>query len=364
MARLDACNRLLFHVVMKNLHLLTLLCCVSAVIPAHSDALSWKAVWEWSMPKRTEADLVRVADAAQGLGFNAILMAPPTPLIGFMRDQCHQRGMKLYYSTVFAGGDKAWRQVMSPEEQARAAEPENKLHMSGGEPVLQGEVFRSPLPCYNRPEVREFFRKKVIANAALPVDGLAFDYTGYENYRRCYCPVCEGTLAAYRKQHPRVPEREAERIVFEQIIVDFTNEMAAAAREAKPGIGLTVHIYPWFAPEPYWGHRTDIDYVGQTVSWFFRPHWPLQKVRERTAALVRDQHRCYPQHTAAPFVAFDARKIRNYRAPERVAADLRVVKESGATALQMAELGYVLAEPKVAEAVARELGGSYRAEAR
>lgn len=344
---------------MKILPLMVLVGTLAA-LPACAEGPDWKAVWEWSLPKKTEADLVKIADAAQGLGFNALLMAPPKPLVGFMRDQCHQRGMKLYYSTVFSGGDKAWRQVMLPEEQARAAQPVDKLHMSGGEPVLPGEVFRSPLPCYNRPEVHEFFRQKVQANAAMPVDGLAFDYTGYENYRRCYCPVCEATLAAYCKRHPRVAKEEAEWVVFEQIIVDFTNEMAAAARQANPALGLTVHIYPWFAPNPYWGHRTDIDYVGQTVAWFFRPHWSLRTVRERTAGLVRDQKLCYPNHWAAPFVAFDATTLRNYRAPERVAAELRIVKQSGAKALHVAELGYLMREPKVAEAVARELGGGYR----
>lgn len=312
------------------------------ILPAHASPPPWRAVWEWSCPKQTEADLSAIADNAHALGFNVIMMAPPARLIGFMADQCHRRGLKLYLSTVFAGGDKAWRQVLTPEEQARAQVPPAPEYMHGGEPVLPGEIFNQPLPCYARPEVHDFFRKLVVTKAKLPVDGLALDYVGYQNYHRCHCPACAG-------QDP------------EQVLVDFTNDMATAARQVNPQLALTIHIYPWFAPNPYWGHRTDVDTVGQTVSWFFRPHWSLAKVQQRVAALIRDQHRVYPQHCAAPFIGFDPRQPRDYRSAKRVAAELALIEDSGAPALQVAELGYLLRKPLVAEAVARQLGGTYRA---
>lgn len=334
------------------------------VTPVVAQGLNWRAVWEWSLPKKSESDLVRIADQAQALGFNVIMMSPPPQLIGFMHEECARRDMRLYLSTVFSGGEKVWRQVMTLEEQARLAEPQAEEYMIGGEPVLPGEVFRSALPCYNRPEVREYFRKRVVANAQLPVDGLAFDYVGYENYRRCYCPVCELTLAAYSAEHPGTDLKRAEAIVFEDIMLRFINEMAEAAREANPQISLTIHVYPWYAPNPYYGHRTDIDFVGETVSWFFKPHWPLAKVKARTDNLVRVQHACYPQHHAAPFIGFDASKARDYRSARRVAQELEIIKSSGASALHIAELGYLLDKPLVAAAVARELGGTYRAEAR
>lgn len=320
-------------------YLLPLLLAISV---AHAEPVAWRAVWEWSCPKRTEADLIRLADNAHALGFNVIMMSPPSKLIGFMANQCHQRGMKLYLSTVFAGGDKAWQQVMSPEEVKRAKLPPAEGYMRGGEPVLAGELFADPLPCYARPEVHDYFRKMVVANAQQPVDGLALDYVGYQNYHRCYCPACQG----------KDPE---------QVLVDFTNDMAAAARQTNPKLALTSHVYPWFTPDPYWGHHTDVDYVGQTVSWFFRPHWPLAKVRERSAQLLRDQHRVYPQHSAAPFIGFDPGRPRDYRSAKRITAELQIIKTSGAQALQVAELGYLLRKPLVAEAVARELGGDYRA---
>lgn len=330
-------------------------------LPLHADGLGWRGVWEWSLPKRTEADLVRIADGAQHLGFNALMMFTPQPLMGFMRDECHKRGIQLYYSTVFSYSKPGWEQVMLPGEVEQAGRPLPDDYMYGGQPVHPEEVFSSKLPCYNRPEVRQYFREMVTKNAQLPVDGLAFDAAGYQNYRRCYCPVCEAKVAAYLQAHPEASDVLAGARVAEDTLVSFINEMAAAARQANPRIKLTIHIYPWFAPHPYYGHETDIDVVGQTVSWFFRPHWPLEKVQRLTAQVVRDQRRCYPDHLAAPFIGFDARQYRNYRSASHVRSELQVVKASGARALHMAELGYLLNKPLVAEAVAQELGGSYRA---
>ena len=110
--------------------------------------------------------------------------------------------------------------------------------------------------------------------------------------------------------------------------------------------------------------RPDLDVVGQTVSWFFRPHWPLDTVQRLTTQLVRDQHRCYRDHLAAPFLGFDARKQRDYRSARRIHQELQIIKQSGAQALHVAELGYLLDKPLIAQAVAEELGGSYRADSK
>jgi hypothetical protein len=319
--------------------------------------LTWKAVWEWSCPKRTDADLTRIAEQAQSLGFNALLMSPPRAKMAFMADQCHQRGLKLYLSTVFVGGDKAWSQVMTPAQEQAAAKPHGPTYQFGGEPLTADELLDSPLPCWSRPEVRAYFAQQVRESAALPVDGLAFDYIGYRNYHRCYCPVCEQALADYLKSHPGANAEQW----AEQNLVDFTNEMAAAARQARPDIGLTIHVYPVFVPHQYYGYRLNLDYVGETVSWFFRPHWPLAKVQSRIAAVVGPQGSCFAAQHGAPFVAFDSREIRNYRAASRVGRELGLIKSGGASALQMAELGYLLDKPLIAQAVAQALGGTYRA---
>jgi hypothetical protein len=91
---------------------------------------------------------------------------------------------------------------------------------------------------------------------------------GYRNYSRCYCPVCAGSWADFRQRHPQLAEKEAFALWAEQVLVDFLQEMAQAARAARPGIELTIHIYPYFRPHPNYGNRLDLNTVGQTVSNF------------------------------------------------------------------------------------------------
>ena len=317
---------------------------------------AWRAVWVWSMPQRTEADLARIVHSARALGFNALLMLPPRDRIEFAARECHRAGMKLYLSTVFTGGEPGLRQVMTPAQEARVGQPFAEDYQHGGEPVRDDELLQTPLPCWNRPEVREHFARKVRDLAALPVDGLAFDFIGYRNYERCHCPVCEDDLAAFREGRPRLRGKAAERQWAEDVLVDFTNEMAAVARETRPDIGLTIHVYPVFRPNPYYGYRLDLDFTGETVAWFFRPHWPLEKVARRVADIVGRQGERFPGQRAAPFVAFDARKARNYRSARRVGAELGLIMDSAAGGLQVAELGYLLDRPLVARAVAEALG--------
>jgi hypothetical protein len=328
---------------------------LAAATTAGAD-LTWRAVWEWSLPKRTDTDLVRLVDSAQALGFNVLLMSVPPGKAQFLADECHRRGMQLYVSTVFTGGEPTWQQVMTPAQEQRAIKPCGETYQSGGEPVTSDELLDTPVPCWNRPEVHALCARKVRGLAALPVDGLAFDFIGYRNYERCHCPLCEAALAAYRRSHSGSSTAQW----AEQVLVDFTNEMAAVARAARPDIRLTTHVYPVYAPNPYYGFRLNLDHVGETVSWFFRPHWPLGKVQVRTTQVVSAQGSVWSTQSAAPFIGFDARRLRDYRSARRVRTELEIVERSGATALQMAELGYLLDKPLVAGAVAEALGGSYR----
>lgn len=320
--------------------------------------LSWRAVWEWSLPKRTEADLVRLVESAHELGFNALLMTVPAGREQFVAEECHRRGMQLYLSMVFAGGDPAWQQMMTPAQEQRALQPFGGTYQHGGEPLTRDEVLDSPLPCWNRREVRAFFAQRVRDMATLPADGLAFDFIGYRNYECCHCPVCEAALTGARRLSPALTSARW----AEDRLVDFTNEMAGAARAARADVRLTIHVYPVFKPDPYYGHRLDLDYTGETVAWFFRPHWPLAQVRLRTATVVRAQRSVWPGQVAAPFVGFDARRPEDYRSAHRIAEELETVKQSGASAAQVAELGYLLDQPLVAQAVAEKLGGRYRAQ--
>ncbi len=324
---------------------------------AQEQQLQWRGVWEWSMDHRTEAGLTAMADAAADLGFNVIMCSPPHGKLAFMREQCHARGIKLYLSTIYSHSDAATRQMMTAEQLASRPDEPVLGYQYGGEPLDDVEVFQGELPCWNQPAVREQARERTAAYARLPIDGLALDGIGYINYLRCHCPVCEEQLASFRAKHPRMSPRRSEELFAEETLVEFINEMAATAREANPKIELTIHIWPWYRPNPYYGHRLDLDTAGETVAWFFRPHWPLDKVQRRADWLVAHQQDDYPDHLAAPFIGFDARSTLHARSPKRVREELNLVIASGASAIQVADLGYIMDRPTVAEIFREVLGG-------
>jgi hypothetical protein len=335
-------------------------CCVASMAADGAACLQWRGVWEWTMPRSTPADLIRVADTAHALGFNALIMSPPRDLLASMRQCCHERGLRLYLSTVFAGGEPEWQQVLRPAERERLAHltpPFPATYQEGGEPLAPDELYSGPLPCWNRPEVREHFTRLVTEYAQLPVDGLGLDAVGYVNFDRCYCSACEAKLAQFRAAHPRLTRRAAEAAFAEETLVDFTNTMAATARQSRPDISLTLHNYPHFRPHPYYGNRLDVDYVGQTVAWFFPPHWPMGKVARLSREIVATQAEYWPHSLSAPFIGYYHRPLRNARSAARVTAEIGAVRAAGAQAIQFAELGNLAADGTVARAVAQALGG-------
>ena len=325
---------------------------------ASKPQLVWRGVWEWSMDHRTEPGLAEIADSAADLGFNVVMCSPPQDLLAVAREQCHRRGVKLYRSTVFSRLTPELNQVLAPEDQARLPETVPPFYQSGGEPYDDQELFRNQMPCWSRPEVREHFGEMVAGYALSGVDGLAFDAVGYRDYRRCHCPVCEEALAAFRAEHPDLDAQRAEEVFAEDTMVGFINEMAAAARRANPGIELTIHIWPYFKPNPLYGNRLDVDAAGETVAWFFRPHWPMEKVIRQANYIVSHQADYYPEHLAAPFIGFFSSPGQDVRSPARVRAELQAVVDSGASAIQMAELGAIFRRSTVAPVVAEVLGGT------
>ncbi len=331
---------------------LAILLCSPGVSAAQGDSsLSWRGVWEWSMPKKTPEDMTRIADTCDRLGFNVLMASPPQTLARCLHQECHQRGIKLYRSTVFTGGDKDWRQVLLPEQQARFERPRLQTFQQGGEPFTPDELFSGHLPCFNRPRVREHFARMVAEYARGEVDGLAFDMVGYVNYRRCHCDLCDEDFAKRRLADPGLTQDAW----AEHVLMDFINEMAAVARETRPDIELSIHIYPYFAPNPYYGHRLDIDYVGETVAWFFRPHWPLEKVHRLVEDVVGKQGTAFSRQQAAPFIGFYSDPHRDFRSSTRVRKEIEAILAGGASAIQFAELGNLARKPAVASTVAAML---------
>ena len=258
------------------------------------------------------------------------------------------------YASLYLGDVKDWKkrrgqqppplQEMTDAE-TRAAEriaAELKTGHShfqgGGEPAGDRlEVLTSELLCFHHPEVMAFFKEQVRDILAVEgVTGIAFDYFGYRNYRCCRCEQSRRLLAEYRAKHPELSAEAASERFSLQTLAAAYNELADFARATRPGARTTAHVYPVFLPEPLYGHRLDLDYPAQTVAWFFKPLWPIEKVRDYSRRIVGPAGTQLPRNQAMPFVGIYIRPGKvPVRDPQRITAELQAIRDAGADRVQV-----------------------------
>lgn len=323
---------------------------------ATGNPLKWKLAWAWSLAGRSDQEIV---SAAKSLGFNIIVSGSPR-----MIEECHKQGMKAAGLVVFGGAPESAVQKISPAEeeivrQEKTSQP--ALYQYGGEPIIPGEVMiEDGLWCYDRPETLDYGKREIDRVISAGYDLIAFDYIGYRNYHACFCPASSARHAAYLKAHPEMGRDGAIDAYSREALVSFYNALVSYAKSRKPGIETTAHLYPYFRPDPLYGNETTLDYCGQTVTWFFQPHWSLEKVKRYTRKVVCEAGRFRPASKGAPFVAiYTLHPYEKHRkSAERVRRELRIIKDSGATAIQFAELGNILNDPGIARVVREELTDS------
>jgi|GEM_PF-1265118 len=318
--------------------------------------LDWKMVWLWTMQDKTDAQIV---SAAKSLGFNAISARSKQ-----MVDECHKQGMQAFAALWFGSASEEYAQVIKPEELAATTwdkGPAFELYQYGGEPVLGGDIYREgSCWCLDRPEALEYGKAAIDEDIANGYDGIAFDAIGYTNLYACFCPI---TLAKQQEFHTTHPELSEQQVIIkysEQSLVAFYNNLSEYARKKHPGIKLTTHIYPVFAPNPLYGSQLPLDYCGQTAAWFFNPHWNMQKVHRYAYEVVQGAIQDGATSAGAPFVGIYTLPPYDMHAKtaDRVRQELRVIKKSGACAIQMAELGNIINNPEIAKVVRDELNES------
>ncbi len=319
--------------------------------------LEWKMVWCWTLKDKPDAEVVSLA---KSLGFNAIQCSRGRNMVR----ECHKVGMKAI-GVVGLGGSSAQR--ILPEEEKRlqlekekATTPNSELLQGGGEPILGGEVCLFDYRCPDRPETLEYAKKCVDKLIADGYDGFALDGLGYKNFYACFCDVSRAEHKNFMKHHPELPPEQAIFRYSSEHLISFCNMLIRYAKEKKPDICTTCHIWPDFAPDPLYGNKAAFDYCGQTVSWFFVPHWKMDKVKRYTYEVVYNESRFHVHSRGAPFIGIfgPPEHDRHKKEPERLRQVIGIIKDSGAKAIQFAELGHILNNPEIAEVVREELTSS------
>jgi hypothetical protein len=318
-------------------------------------------VWCWTLEDKPDAEVVSLA---KSLGFNAIQCRSKN-----MLKECHKIGMKAIGVVDLSCSKSRFSQQMLPEEERRlqlerkkSTAPGLELLQGGGEPIVGGEVSCYDYMCPDRPETLEYAMKRVDEFIAEGYDGIALDGAGYQNYYACFCDISRAKHKEFIEHHPNLSPEQAVIKYSSDRLVFFCNALIRHAKAKKPDLCTTCHIWPYFAPDPLYGNKTAFDYCGQTVSWFFVPHWKMDKVKRYTYEVVYHAPEFHGRSCGAPFIGiFGPPKYdRHKRDPEGLRQVIGVIKDSGSKAIQIAELGNILNDSKIAEVISHELGGTWK----
>lgn len=315
----------------------------------------WKVVWHWTRGKKP----FNLISLAKSLGFNAIQTDNRE-----MADAAHKAGLSAV-GVVRMYAPKESAQVILEEEGRRLSWMKEEglwkdLSQGGGEPILGGEIAQFRPWCWNRPEALVEHKKLIGRLLGDGCDILALDWIGFQNFYACFCPVCRRKHIAFKKKHPELPPEAALQRYSENCLVSLCNELIRYAKAKKPDVVIMCHMWPHFAPNPLYGNRVEFDYIGDTVSWFFKPYWEYDKVKWYTEAAVRGASRFHKNQRAMPFIGIFSHKplSKHRKSPERLRREIRIVKDSGAKAIQFAELGHIASDEELMSVLREELGGT------
>lgn len=324
--------------------------------------LEWKLAWIWSLPSKTDAQIEAAVVKAKAMGFNAIVW--DTRWQPFIH-ACRKHGMESYALVAPDFGNPAnqYEQVMLPgEEKLPSDAKDHPTYQHGGEPLggaAGKEIRQMALPCFRHPYVLEKFREKIRLCVNRGYSGIAFDWIGYKNLHGCYCEHCKRLLK--KTAPPGMSPQEAANRFQEETLTKFYKDICDYAHSYAKSMSRTVkttcHVYPAFLPNNLYGNKLPVDYCGQTVSWFFKPHWNFEKIERYTRHVVANESLYHQHSTGAPFIAFYGKGefAGHVKSADRIRKEIQIIKKSGARAIQFAELGDILAVPEVARVVTEEL---------
>jgi len=248
-----------------------------------------KAAWDWHLPRKTEGEQRAVAEFAHACGFDTLIVPGPT---GAMVRRGRELGVRVVaVVSPNAGADLVERhperlQVALPVEENIAAAvsewaPPYYQHLSHRWFSI---VQSNRLLCYEHPESQEELKRRV-REALTVADGVAFDGFGFQNHYACFCDRCRGVRE--RMMEEGMEEAEAIRRMSEESLVDVSHVLYLCAKDAKSDAMVTNHVWPPFNPNPYYGCRLRLDYCTQTISWFYRPAWSIERVAFEAAEMKR-----------------------------------------------------------------------------
>lgn len=222
----------------------------------------------------------------------------------------------------------------------------------GGEPMvgLRGveparDVLGTRQLCLGSPELRDALKKTIVAMCAIPeLDGIAFDFFGYQNFRGCYCERCQAALAAAVRAGEVAAGPAGEASFYLAQILAINRELVAHVRATRAGMLVMSHLYPVFLPQPLYGRQLSFDACGETVAWYIP--WDVSKIYRYTKLVSS-----YP--AGIPFLGYyDASRSPAfpYKSGQRLELELQAILDAGGKDIMVCSGLHILSCPEAAAA--------------
>lgn len=313
-----------------------------------------KAAWDWHLPRETDAQARAVVEFAAELGFDTLVVHDPSA------------------SMIAAGDDLGIRLVAIVTPNLPVAMANSRPHMlqrlTTREEILSDAMRDGPhdydlfahrwfpaiIPsrttCFEQPDAVDFLLQRV-CKAAAAYGGVALDGFGYRNHYGCWCERCEIRRARVARDEDLSPHDAMAR-ASEDALVEISETIYEAAKSVNPDAIVMNHLWPPFKPNPYYGSRLRMDYWSQTISWFYKPAWSLDRVRFETEEMKRLEEPS--RNTFVPFIACYS-DAHNVRSGERIAAELDIAQSHCGENLVFCNLEAPQQHRLIAEALVRHL---------
>lgn len=307
-----------------------------------------KAAWDWHFPRGTDEDRDRLVDFVAELGLDTLVLNSPTP---YLIKMAHERGLKVV-AVISPSADVQFTaehpdciQKMQPYEDGiqdalNTTDRESAARIAHRWfPYLQqGNIF-----CYSHDaSVQEL---KARASSLLETaDGIALDGFGFKNHYACYCNRC------IERHGGDEPSYIAEISEFD--LIEVSRVMRDHAKNQNRDAIVMNHVWPPFDPDPYYGGKLYLDYCTQTISWFYRPMWSLERVEFEAA-----EHKRLEIEGRNKFVPFIGLYDETYckRDAERVEKEIAIAMRYGEGSLVICTLQAPLNDKEIRGVVSEAL---------
>lgn len=271
-----------------------------------------RAVWDAQLPQKTTEVQQKLVGVANDCGFDTLITSGPaldSEKAATLQKKAAVHDMDvleivLPYVTdaIRESLPESARQRVHPVEQAFLDTIENDLGVYGNRrlahywvpPVLGREFL-----CFIHPQSHAILEDRV-TEALKRADGIALDGFGYRNQYACFCDRCRHRRETRHEQNAESKAKTL-RETSEETLVTTSERLNDHAQDINPDAVVTNHLWPPFRPNPTYGHRLKLDYCSQTISWYYRPTWSIERVEFEAA-----EHRRLETPSRNRFVPFVA----------------------------------------------------------